>query len=49
MEVKVHYRQMTREYCPDKNNQEITGLMVAEVSDFFKLLNNANMFLRGQM
>ena len=38
-----------REYHPDKNNQEVTGLTTTEALDFFKLLNNANMFLRGQM
>jgi hypothetical protein len=49
MEVKIRYRQLAREYHPDKNNQEVTGLTTTEASDFFKLLNNANMFLRGQM
>jgi DnaJ-class molecular chaperone len=49
MEVKIHYRQLAREYHPNKNNQEVMGLTVTEASDFFKLLNNANMFLRGQM
>jgi hypothetical protein len=49
MEVKVRYRQMAREYHPDKYNQEVMGLTAAEASDFFKLLNNANMFLQGQI
>jgi hypothetical protein len=49
MEVKVCYRQMAREYHPDKNNREVTGLTAAEASDCFKLLNNANMFLRVQI
>ncbi len=48
IEVKIRYRQLAREYHPDKNNQEVTGLTLTEASDFFKLLNNANMFLRGQ-
>jgi DnaJ-class molecular chaperone len=48
MEVKVCYRQMAREYHPDKN-QEVTGITAAEASNFFKLLNNANMFLRGKI
>ena len=47
--VKVCYRQLAREYHPDKNNQEVTGLTTTEALDFFKLLNNANMFLRGRM
>ena len=46
IEVKVRYRQLAREYHPDKNNQEVT---TTEASDFFRLLNNANMFLKGQM
>jgi len=45
IEVKIHYRQLAREYHPDKNNQEVTGLTLTEALDFFKLLNNANMFL----
>ena len=49
MEVKVHYRQMARAYHPDKNNQEEMGLTAVEALDFFKLLNNANMFLQGQI
>ena len=49
MEVKIRYRQLAREYHPNKNNQEVTGLTTTEALDFFKLLNNANMFLRGQM
>jgi curved DNA-binding protein CbpA len=42
MEIKVHYRQLTRKYHPDKNGTASTGLTTAEASDFFKLLNNAN-------
>ena len=49
IEVKIRYRQLAREYHPDKNNQEVTGLTLTEASDLFKLLNNANMFLQGQM
>ena len=49
IEVKIRYRQLAREYHPDKNNYEVTGLTLTEALDFFKLLNNANMFLRGQM
>ena len=49
IEVKVRYRQLAREYHPDKNNQEVTGLTTTEATDFFKLLNNAIMFLKGQM
>jgi DnaJ-class molecular chaperone len=49
IEVQVCYRQLAREYHPDKNNQDVTGLTTTEASDFYKLLNNANMFLQGQM
>ena len=46
VEVKTWYRQMAREYHPNKNNQEVTSLTAAEASDFSnKLLNNTNMFL----
>jgi preprotein translocase subunit Sec63 len=30
IEVKVRYRQLAREYHPDKNNQEVTGLTTTE-------------------
>ena len=48
IEVKVCYRQLAREYHPDKNNQDGTGLTVAEALDFLKLLNIANMFSEGK-
>jgi hypothetical protein len=46
MEIKVHYRQLARKYHPDKNDTASTGLTTAEASDFFKLLNNANEYLK---
>ena len=46
MEIKVHYRQLARKYHPDKNDINSTGLTTAEASDFFKLLNNANEYLK---
>jgi DnaJ-class molecular chaperone len=45
-EIKVHYRQLTRKYHPDKNDTTITELTAEEVSEFFKLLNNANNYLK---
>ncbi len=45
IEVAVGYRQLAREYHPDKNNQEVKGLTTTEALDFFKLLNNSKMFL----
>jgi DnaJ-class molecular chaperone len=46
MEIKVHYRQLARKYHPDKNDTTLTGLTTTEASDFFKLLNNANEYLK---
>ena len=40
MEIKVH------QYHPDKNNTTLTGLTTPEASNFFKLLNNANEYLK---
>ncbi len=45
-EIKVHYRQLVCTYHPDKNDPAATGLTTAEASDFFKLLNNANKYLK---
>ena len=41
-EIKVHYRQLACKYHPDKNDYIATGLTMEEVTEFFKLLNNAN-------
>jgi DnaJ-class molecular chaperone len=46
MEIKVNYRQLAQRYHPDKNNITLTGLTMPEASDFFKLLNNANEYLK---
>jgi DnaJ-class molecular chaperone len=45
-EIKIHYRQLARKYHPDKNDQVATGLTTEEATEFFKLLNNANDYLR---
>ena len=45
MEIKIHYRQLTHKYHPDKNDHAATGLTTEEVTEFFKLLNNANDYL----
>ena len=46
MEIKVHYRQLARTYHPDKNDPIATGHTTIEASDFSKLLNNANKYLK---
>ncbi len=45
-EMKVHYRQLACKYHSDKNDPIITGLTAEEASEFFKLLNNANNYLK---
>jgi DnaJ-class molecular chaperone len=45
-EIKVHYPQLARKYHPDKNDPAITGLTATDASDFFKLLNNAQAYLK---
>ena len=45
-EIKVHYRHLARKYHPDKNVFLATGLTAEEAKEFFKLLNNANDYLK---
>jgi DnaJ-class molecular chaperone len=45
-EIKVHYRQLARKYHLDKNDYVATGLTTEEAMEFFKLLNNANDYLK---
>ncbi len=45
-EIKVHYRQLARKYHPDKHDYVATGLTTEEATEFFKLLNNANNYLK---
>jgi DnaJ-class molecular chaperone len=45
-EIKVHYRQLARKYHPDKNYYVAAGLTMEETTEFFKLLNNANDYLK---
>ncbi len=45
-EIKVHYRQLARKYHPDNNDCAAIGLTMKEATEFFKLLNNANDYLK---
>ncbi len=45
-EIKVHYRQLARKYHPGKNDYVATRLTMEEGTEFFKLLNNANDYLK---
>ena len=45
-EVKVAYRALSRIYHPDKNDPSRTGMTNEEASEHFKLINNANQYLR---
>ena len=49
VEVKLKYRQLSQIYHPDKNNPATTGLTTEEASEFFKLLNNANKYLKERL
>jgi preprotein translocase subunit Sec63 len=46
IEIKVHYQQLACKYPPDKHNPAVTGLTAAEASDFIKLLNNTQEYLK---
>ena len=45
-EVKVAYRTLSRIYHPDKHDPSRTGMTNEKASDRFKLINNANQYLR---
>jgi DnaJ-class molecular chaperone len=45
-EIKVRYRQLAGKYHPDKNDYVATGPTKEEATEFFKLLNNANDYLK---
>jgi curved DNA-binding protein CbpA len=49
IEVKLKYRQLSQIYHPDKNNPATTRLTTEEASEFFKLLNNANEYLKERI
>ena len=49
IEAKMKYQQLAWIYHPDKNDQTTTGLTSEEASEFFKLLNNANEYLKERM
>jgi len=45
----MKYRQLSRIYHLDTNNPAITGLTAEDASEFFKLLNNANEYLKERL
>ncbi len=45
-EIKVHYRQLACKYHPDKNDYVAPELTMEEATEFFKLLNNVNDYLK---
>jgi DnaJ-class molecular chaperone len=48
-EIKVYYRQLARKYNQDKNDSTTTGLTAEDAMEFFKLLNNANDYLKERL
>ena len=48
-EVKTNYRALSRMYHPDKHDPDKTGMTHEEANEFFKLINNANQYLREVM
>ena len=45
-DVKVAYRTLSRIYHPDEHDSSRTGMTNEEASEHFKLINNANQYLR---
>ena len=45
-EIKVHYRQLAQKYHPAKIDYIVTGLTTNKATEVFKLLNNANDYLK---
>ncbi|KAL7526244.1 hypothetical protein ACHAXR_001390, partial [Thalassiosira sp. AJA248-18] len=48
-EVKIKYRALSRLHHPDKHDTAKTGMTNQGASDFFKLINNAQAYLRQVM
>jgi curved DNA-binding protein CbpA len=44
-EVKVRYHALARIYHPDKHNSTRTGMTQAAAADYFKLINNDQVYL----
>ena len=45
-EVNVRYRFLARRLHPDKHDTEVTGMTSEEAVETFKLVNNAQQYLR---
>jgi DnaJ-class molecular chaperone len=48
-EIKVNYRQLEHKYHLDKYDSTTTSLMEEGATEFFKLLNNANDYLKEKL
>jgi curved DNA-binding protein CbpA len=46
IEVRVTYRVLARIYHPDKHDPAQTGLTNEQSADYFKVINNAQAYLR---
>ncbi len=46
IEVRVAYRALARIYHPDKHDPAQTGMTHAQAADYFKIINNAQSYLR---
>jgi curved DNA-binding protein CbpA len=46
IEVRVAYRALARIYHPDKHDPAQTGMMHAQAAEYFKIINNAQSYLR---
>ena len=45
-EVNIRYRYLARKLHPDKHDPEISGMTSEEAVELFKLVNDAQQFLR---
>ena len=48
-EVNLRYRLLAQRLHPDKHDTEVTGMTSEEAVEMFKLVNNAQQYLREQI